>query len=152
MISLRDMREEEFSGYLDYFIPDYTDEIVTSYGIPYAQAHQRAIDAAATGLPQGVATIEQVLLCILSEDQHVGYIWYSHLTGATSVFILDFAILEKYRGNGLGRGAMLALEQRLKSQDVTQIGLRVATDNKAAQNLYLSGGFRATGINMIRQI
>jgi len=152
MISLRKMRQDEFSGYLDYFIPDYTDEIVTNYGIPYAQAHQRAIDAAATGLPQGVTTKEQVLLCILSDGQHVGYIWYSHLTGADSIFILDFVILEKFRRNGLGRSAMLALEQRLKSQDVTQIGLRVAADNKAAQNLYLSGGFRATGINMIRQI
>ena len=152
MIKLRAMREDEFTGYLDYFIPDYANEIMANYGGSQQEALQKAKDEAATGLPQGVATKEQVLLCILLADQHVGYIWYRPQPDTQSVFILDFAILEQFRGNGYGRAAMRALEDHLKSDNVNQIGLRVAADNKAAQNLYLSGGFRATGINMIRQI
>lgn len=152
MISLRNMREDEFSGYLDYFIPDYANEIMSNYGSTPAEALKRAKDEAATSLSQGVATKEQVLLCILLADQHIGYFWYRHQTDAQSIFIFDFAILERFRGNGYGRAAMLALEDHLKLKNVNQIGLRVAADNKTAQNLYLSGGFRATGINMIRQI
>jgi len=152
MITLREMHEEEFHSYIDVFVPDYADEIVANYGTSHAQAVQKAQNTVATSLPQGTATKGQELLCILLGERIVGYFWYSYQTDDTSIFIQDFYILDDFRGKGYGREAMQALEAHVEAQGVGQIGLRVAADNKRAQHLYVSGGFRITGINMTRQI
>ena len=43
MISLRPMRADEYSAYLDYFIPDYAAEIIANYDLSPAEARLQAL-------------------------------------------------------------------------------------------------------------
>lgn len=151
-ITLRTMQADEFDGYRDYFIPDYAAEIVSNYGLSEAEAQAKATRDINQELTQGVATAGHVLLCITDTRGVVGYIWYRPNPDAGSVFISDFCILPTHQGKGYGKQALAILETQLIKDGFTQINLRVAADNARAQHVYAQGGFRATGINMIRRI
>jgi len=151
-IELRPMRASEFDGYQDYFIPDYAAEISSNYDLPHNEAHARASRETSEDLAQGVDTPGHALLCITNNADVIGYLWYKPDRQARSVFIYDFCILPAHQGKGFGKQALSILEAMLVRDGFEQIGLRVAADNEPAQNLYLKGGFHATGINMIRRI
>lgn len=153
MISLRPMRANEYSAYLDYFIPDYAAEISANYGLSDIEARAQATRETDEDLPQGVETADQALLCIISgADTVIGYIWYRPDLAARSAFISDFHILDSQQGNGYGKQALALLEAELAGSGITQIKLRVAADNKRAKHVYDVSGFRVTGINMSKTI
>ena len=151
-IALRPMRADEFDGYLDYFIPDYAAEISSNYDLPLDEAQARASREINDDLAQGVDTSGHELLCIVEESDVLGYIWYKPDQQARSVFVYDFCILTPHQGKGYGKRALTAFKALMSSAGFEQIGLRVAANDKRAQNLYLKGGFVATGVNMIRRI
>lgn len=150
------MRESEFPAYLAYFIPDYAVEIVANYGLSETAARAQAEREIASGLPDGVNTAGQVLLCIVDPsdavEQLVGYLWYKPDTAMHTAFITDFHILAAHQGQGLGKAAMTLLESDLRGKGFTQIKLRVAGDNARARHVYEVSGFHVTGINMSKVI
>ena len=156
MILLRPMQEDEYSAYLEYFIPDYAKEIESNYGLSDGESLARAQREIEADLPEGINTPGQVLLCLIArscdKDQHVGYLWYKPDTDMRTVFIYDFHIFGFCQGLGLGKQALRALEQDLREKDVEQIRLRVAGDNGCARHVYESTGFRVTGVNMSKVI
>jgi len=156
MIMLRPMREDEFPAYLAYFIPDYAQEIASNYQLSVADSQIRAKQEIAEDLPGGVNTPGQVLLCLMAcseqAEQHVGYLWYKPDTAMRTVFIYDFHIFNHCQGQGLGKKALAAFEQKLREQNFQQIRLRVAGDNARAQHVYEKSGFGVTGINMSKII
>ncbi|WP_395450011.1 GNAT family N-acetyltransferase [Aminobacter sp. UC22_36] len=156
MIILRPMRNDEYSGYLSYFIPDYAAEISRNFDMSEAQAFARARQEISDDLPDGPNTDGEVLLTItdsaLGSDVVIGYFWYRPDKTAHSAFISDFHILPAYQGNGYGKGALAALEATLSQAGFEQIRLRVAADNARAHHLYDVVGFRTTGINMSKRI
>lgn len=151
-ITLRPMRGDEFDGYLEYFIPDYAAEIESNYGLGLEEARARAVREIGEDLAQGVETVGQVLLCIINAEDLVGYLWYKPDHTARTAFIYDFYILPAHRGQGYGKQALIQLETHLATEGILQIGLRVAADNAPAQSMYNKGGYRTTGINMIKRI
>ena len=146
------MRDDEFRGYLDYFIPDYAAEISSNYGLSPQDAQAKALLEINEDLAQGPATPDHGLLCITEGTEVIGYLWYKPDQKTRSVFIYDFSILPPHQRKGHATQALVTFEAMLAKDGFEQIKLRVAADNKPAQNLYLKDGFRATGINMIRQI
>ncbi|WP_246703250.1 MULTISPECIES: hypothetical protein [unclassified Rhizobium] len=80
MISLRRMRDSEFPGYLEYFIPDYASEIASNYRLSNSESLAQAKREIASDLPDGVNTIGHVLLCLVdpteSPEKAIGYLWY----------------------------------------------------------------------------
>lgn len=156
MIALRPMRESEFPAYLAYFIPDYAAEIAANYGLSRESARAQAEREIASGLPDGVATAGQVLLCIVDPSEAaetlVGYLWYKPDAAMHTAFITDFHILASHQGQGLGKEAMAMLESDLRGKGFTQIKLRVAGDNARARHVYEVSGFHVTGINMGKAI
>ena len=152
MIGLRPMRSNEYSAYLEYFIPDYAAEIASNYGLSESASFVQAKREMAAELPEGVNTSGQVLLCVVDQsdasEQHVGYLWYKPDAKTHSVFICDFHILAAYQGKGLGKQALKVLEIELKGKGVEQIRLRVAANNHRARHVYEDTGFRVTGVNM----
>lgn len=151
-LTLRPMRTDEFDGYLAYFIPDYAAEISSNYGLSATDAQAKATREIAEDLPQGPATPDHDLLCIILNAEVIGYFWYKPDQKTRSVFIYDFCILPAFQGKGHGKFALTSFETMLANDGFEQIKLRVAADNKRAQDLYLKDGFRATGINMERRI
>ncbi|MCU6668736.1 GNAT family N-acetyltransferase [Enterobacteriaceae bacterium H4N4] len=152
MITLRPLQEDQYPAYLAYFIPDYADEIAANYRLAHGDALARAKQETADLLPQGVNTAGHVLLCLLNDDRHVGYLWYKPDPAARAAFIYDFHILNAYQGQGLGKQALHALEQDLREKGFEQIKLRVAGDNARARSLYETSGFGVTGVNMSKTI
>lgn len=156
MIVFRPMCEDEYPAYLDYFIPDYADEIASNYGLSHADAVARAKQETTESLPDGVNTSGHVLLCLITSsdntDRHVGYLWYKPDPIMRTVFIYDFHIFGACQGQGLGKQTLQALEQDLQQKGFTEIRLRVAGDNVRARHLYESGGFGVTGINMSKTL
>jgi ribosomal protein S18 acetylase RimI-like enzyme len=58
-----------------------------------------------------------------------------------AAFIYGFGILPDYRGHGYGKEALKATLAMLRTHDITNVGLEVATENSKALNLYKSCGF-----------
>ncbi len=148
MVTLRDMRVNEYPAYLDYFLPDYAGEISAAFGLDANAARARAEAEMQRDLPQGPATPGQRLLCIDHQGALAGYLWLRpELSGA---FILDFHILPALQRRGLARKALAALQADLAATGGSQIRLRVAPDNTRAQAVYAAAGFRVTGYNMAK--
>jgi ribosomal protein S18 acetylase RimI-like enzyme len=150
------MRDDEYSAYLEYFIPDYAVEIASNYRISEDAAQAQAKREVEGDLPDGVNTSGHVLLCLVDQsdasEKLIGYLWYKPDATMRSAFIYDFQILAAYQGKGLGKQALNVLESELKAKGFEQIKLRVAEDNNRARHVYEATGFRVTGINMSKTI
>lgn len=151
-LSLRPMLVDEFAGYRAYFIPDYAAEISANYGMSPNDALAKATLEIAEDLPQGPETPDHCLMCIIEGSEVIGYLWYKPDLKTRSVFVYDFGILPAHQRKGHATQALVSFETMLAKDGFEQIKLRVAADNKPAQNLYKKDGFRTTGINMVRDI
>ncbi|KUI97496.1 GNAT family N-acetyltransferase [Vibrio sp. MEBiC08052] len=156
MVVLRDMREDEYPDYCQYFIDDYSQEIANNYGHSIERATELAKKELHRCFPVGLKGNEHSLLCIDAEVDgqlnRVGYLWHSIKAKDKSTFIYDFFVSDEYRGLGYGTKVIGALEKQLQQVGVNQIKLRVAYQNKRALKLYQEVGFVITGFNMSKTI
>ncbi|SON52024.1 Acetyltransferase [Vibrio tapetis subsp. tapetis] len=156
LVHLRAMRQEEYPDYCQYFIADYSQEIATNYGHSMEMAIELAKADLLRCFPNGLETAEHDLLCIEINSNDVavpvGYLWHSINQHDHSTFIYDFFISEEYRGKGIGKSAIEALERQLLPLGIKQIKLRVAYHNSRALKLYQEVGFAITGYNMAKTI
>ncbi|MEZ8339282.1 GNAT family N-acetyltransferase [Vibrio cyclitrophicus] len=152
MIKLRPMTSSEYPAYCDYFIDDYSREIVENYGHSLDRAIELANQDLLRSFPNGLETNDHALLCVESGSELVGYLWHSINAADKSTFIYDFFIFPNFRNNGYGKLAISVLESQLKSVGIEQIKLRVAYQNKRALKLYQEIGFAISGYNMSKKI
>lgn len=156
MIILRNMRNDEFSAYCDYFVTDYSEEITLNYGHSPTVAHDLAKQALTDSFPNGLESDEHTLLCIEAnlngQLKVVGYLWHAIKKSESSTFIYDFYIDAAFRAKGYGKQAMNQLEQQLADVGIKQIKLRVAYHNQRALSLYQAVGFTISGYNMSKTI
>lgn len=155
MISYRKMTSEEFSEYREYSNEFRGRELSEAHQVSVNEGIRLANNELDECLPLGLETGGNYLLCIEAKysdkSDVVGYLWYGYRLGDTSAFIYDIQIFPIYRGKGYGKHSFDLLEQTLRSQGVNQLELLVSSDNKRAFKLYTELGFRATGINMVKQ-
>jgi ribosomal protein S18 acetylase RimI-like enzyme len=144
------MRKDEFQPYLDHFIPEYVADLCGNYAMSRDAAHEKVMKALEQDFPNGWGTEKQTLLCIESNGQTVGVLWYN--TDGHAAFVADFEIYAPHRNTGAGTRAMQIFEQHLAGLGITEIHLRVAGDNPRAKRLYDRAGFTVTGIRMMRVI
>ncbi|MGF1684991.1 N-acetyltransferase family protein [Photobacterium minamisatsumaniensis] len=156
MVVVREMRQEEYPAYCQYFIDDYSQEIAKNYGHSLEIAVELAKKELHRSFPDGLEGNEHSLLCIDAEIdgqfQLVGYLWHSINRSDKSTFIYDFYVSNEYRGSGYGTQSISALETQLQSIGINQIKLRVAYHNERALKLYKDVGFKITGFNMSKKI
>jgi ribosomal protein S18 acetylase RimI-like enzyme len=156
MVIIRDMLPQEYAAYCEYFIKDYSQEIVENYGHSIETAIQLAEKDLYEAFPNGLENSPHKLMCIEVDNDkevtHVGYLWHSINESDTSTFIYDFYISENYRGKGYGKKAIDVLGLQMQDQEIANIKLRVAFQNKRALKLYLDSGFVITGYNMLKEI
>ncbi|MBE8605948.1 GNAT family N-acetyltransferase [Vibrio sp. Vb5031] len=152
MIKLRPMTSSEYPAYCDYFIDDYSREIVENYGHSLDRAIELANQDLLRSFPNGLETNVHALLCVESGSELVGYLWHSINAADKSTFIYDFFIFPNFRNNGYGKLAISVLESQLKSVGIEQIKLRVAYQNQRALKLYQEIGFAISGYNMSKKI
>jgi ribosomal protein S18 acetylase RimI-like enzyme len=80
-----------------------------------------------------------LLRTIIADGRKVGVLWYG-LRGEREAFVWDLVIYPTWRNQGFAKSAMLAMEQELRTMQVTRITLNVFAHNSVATRLYSTMG------------
>ena len=87
--------------------------------------------------------------------ERVGDLWFAERDsdfGDKAAFIYSIEIFEEFRGRGLGRQAMLALEDEVRRRGLSRIALNVFGGNDVARSLYRSVGYAETAVFMSKEL
>ncbi len=155
MITLIPMPDTDYEAWKEYGIAEFAKDKQRTHGYTMDEALKLSRNSFEGGLPDGLKTKDQYIFNIHdSGDQVIGTCWFAinEDYGLRKAFIYDIEIVEGKRGNGYGRAAMLAMEETIKSQGITKVGLHVFGFNKAAYALYQSLGYGVTDISMEKEI
>ncbi|MBM6828675.1 ribosomal protein S18-alanine N-acetyltransferase [Anaerotignum lactatifermentans] len=79
-----------------------------------------------------------------AEGRVIGYAGMWHVI--TEGHITNVAVLEEYRGQGVGDALMYRLEEYAMEKEMVGITLEVRMSNAPAQHLYHKHGYRAEGL------
>ena len=148
MVKLVKMQQEDFEPYLERGIREYADDHVRNGNWTVEESLERSRREFEHLLPDGVNSRDQFLYSIVYEkgENKIGWLWVQ--VKDQKAFIYDFVIDEGFRGQGFGKQALVALDEKIKSMDVQSVGLHVFGDNITAQELYKKMGYQITGIHM----
>lgn len=148
MVQLVPMKQEDLEPYLERGIREYADDHVRNGNWSAEEALERSKKEFEQLLPEGVNSRDQFLYSLVNETDgnKVGLLWVQ--VKDRKAFIYDFIIDESYRGQGYGKQALAALDEKLKAMNVESAELHVFGDNTTAQELYKKMGYQITGIHM----
>lgn len=118
------MTDEEYDRWRDAELASYAQEMVDSGMLSPEAAGARSAEQHAEFLPQEQATPGMHLLRVLDgTGQPVGVLWVGpHPRKDGAGFVYDVAVDEERRGQGHGRGAMLAAEAIGRQEGWSEIG------------------------------
>jgi ribosomal protein S18 acetylase RimI-like enzyme len=91
------------------------------------------------------------------KTQSIGYLVLQtsareELTGVSQGWIMDFAVLPKWRGKGAGRELLKAAEDHCTEQGLLYLGLAVSSHNVRALHLYEQFGFAEERKLMVKRL
>lgn len=154
-MQLTKMTQEEFDRWAPRSRENYALDKVKANDFTQKEANEIAERDFLRLLPDGPNSKDNFLFSMKNDSKtKVGYAWFS-VRGAPDnrkAFICDIIIEESYRGQGLGRRAMLLLEDEVKKLGLKEIGLHVFGFNEAAIKLYQSLGYQTTDLVMAKTI
>jgi ribosomal protein S18 acetylase RimI-like enzyme len=151
-VNLRPMSPQEFVPYEDADAHHYAENMVRVGFWSPEWAFKKAKDIHANLLPDGVHTKDH-LFFVIEDTQNkdsIGVIWLfiDRETEPPSGFIYDLLLHAPFRGQGLGKQAMLVLEKKAKELGLASLALNVFEDNTIAKALYTSLGYQVQSLNM----
>jgi ribosomal protein S18 acetylase RimI-like enzyme len=151
MVKLERMQQEDFERFLEQEIGDYAEEHVRNGNWPAEGAVERSRKEFEHYLPEGVDSKDQYVWSIFDDaDNKIGALWVQ--VKEKKAFIFDFVIDETFRGQGYGKQALTAMDEKLKSMDTESVALHVFGDNITAQELYKKMGFNITDMHMRKML
>ncbi|MDF2935614.1 MAG: yycN [Paenibacillaceae bacterium] len=143
------MNESELQAFLDFMIPVYAKDKVDAGTWKAEEAQQFSTEAYARLLPDGLATEGNYLYMIEEEaGTQVGFIWLYVEHATQEAFLYEITLYEEWRGRGLGKDTMAAMEQKAKELGAKAVGLHVFGHNLRALRLYEKSGYQTTDISM----
>jgi ribosomal protein S18 acetylase RimI-like enzyme len=151
-IILRPMTLEEFVQYEDADAHRFAENMVNAGFWSPEGAYDRAKAIHASLLPDGAHTKDH-LFFVIEDAQNkdaMGVIWLfiDRETEPASGFIYDLLLHPHFRGRGLGKQAMLALENKARDIGLPSLALNVFEENTIAKALYTSLGYQVQSSNM----
>ena len=149
MIKLVKMSPEVFALWNERIWVLYREELIRS-GTSESAADKNVESNVAETMPGGVLSSGQFVFEVFDDDTHVGNVWLAQ--NESEWFIYDIDIDEPYRGKGLGRATMRAIEDHVRSLGGSEIGLSVFGFNTIALKLYLSEGYTTTRMSMSKEL
>jgi ribosomal protein S18 acetylase RimI-like enzyme len=150
MLKLVPLTEAEFTPWIDRVRSNFVGDLTHYHGLSEDEAKVLASQQIDGILQQGLGTPNQYIFRLESESGTVGAIWFA-IRGTQSkrkLFLSDIFIDENQRGKGLGKKAMLLLEDKAREFGASKIGLHVFARNTPAVELYRSLGFENTSYLM----
>ncbi|MEU7713715.1 GNAT family N-acetyltransferase [Micromonospora chalcea] len=155
-LSVRAMTPEEFDSWQDELTAEYAREHVTAGNWTPEEAPDRAREANAVLLPQGMATPGMLfLLGVLADGSPVGRLWISltHPRGLTGcAYLYDIEVAAEHRGRGLGRALLTAGERAAREHGAQALELNVFGANETARKLYETSGYRVITQQMRKEL
>jgi ribosomal protein S18 acetylase RimI-like enzyme len=155
-VRLRPLRGDEFSAFAEGGKRQYAEDMVENGGFRPETAQTKAEHDFASILPDGLATEGHFIFAVEdpSSGERVGRLWFARRTVDVGdvAFVYDVTIDEHARGRGLGRAAMLALEQEVRAQGLDRISLNVFGGNAVARALYASLGYQEMHVWMSKDV
>jgi len=137
------MTDKEFKSYKEWFIKDYSSDLIKSGRSSIDEACANAKEVFERLLPQGLHTKDNYIYTILSSNtEDIGIIWYKQ--DKNYGFIYDFLIREKYRKKGYGYEVLTEIEKDAIKKDINLMGLHVFEFNESAISLYNKLGYEVT--------
>lgn len=155
MLRLAPMSEEDFAEYLTRSTDEFARGAVIARGVSYDQALEGARNyIQKNAFSQGLHTPGQFLFNIEVADGRVGYLHFGEAknSNAGEVFGWDIMIFDEFRGQGLGRLAMIEASRILAEKGYSSIKLHVWGHNDHAVKLYQEMGFHITEMTMSTSI
>ena len=157
MIQLIPMTQPEYAQWTAQAIADYAGEKVRAGAWDASDALERSRAEFEQLLPNGLASTDNYLYSIWSDDAPldtpVGMLWIAALRRPPAqAFVYDFIIFEPYRRRGYGSQALHALEDKVRGLGLDTIGLHVFGHNHGAIALYEKAGYEVTDINMSKRV
>jgi ribosomal protein S18 acetylase RimI-like enzyme len=151
-VTLRPMTPEEFVPYEDPDVHHFAENMVQVGFWSTGGALDKAKDLHARLLPEGIHTPDH-LFFVIEENQHhdsIGVLWLfiDRETEPSSGFLSNILVHMLFRGQGLGKQAMLALEQKALELGLASLALNVFENNPLAKALYTSLGYQVQSSNM----
>jgi ribosomal protein S18 acetylase RimI-like enzyme len=150
-VTLRPLRADEFADWHAAHTRRYADGMVEFAGMTREAADQKAAADIASVLRDGLAT-EGLRVWAIEDDR--GCVVGSVMLGIRQgeAWLYDIVVDEQKRGRGLGRAAMLALEDEIRSLGFPSVGLNVWGGNEIARSLYRSLGYAERSVGMIKNL
>jgi ribosomal protein S18 acetylase RimI-like enzyme len=156
MARLRQMREDEYPAFERVVKDAYIRDMVESGFMSPAEAKTKADSDLAAELPNGLRTANTYVYAIQDDSgSMVGHAFVGKRVdqgGAEVAFIYDIWLDRRARGKGLGRDAMVELEDEVRGLGLTRMRLNVFGHNKKARELYRSLGYEELSILMGKSI
>ena len=154
-MKLEKMTQTDFEVWAPRSRQDYADDQIRANGLTKHEAYEFSERDFARLLPDGLSTKDNYLYTIKHSDRKVvGYLWFC-IRGADDcrkALLCEIVIDENYRGQGIGKRAMLQFEQEVMKLGLNKIDLHVFGYNENAIRLYQSLGFKTTKLVMSKSL
>ena len=155
MVVLREMTQGEFDEYYLHGSRALAEAFAASEDLAWSEAERRACASFARALPGlKVSTPGQCLRVIESEGLRVGVVWYAFRRDRqpADLFVFDLIVDVGYRGRGIGRAAMMKVEDVARKEALTRISLHVFDENSAARRFYTRLGYDGPGPHLTKEV
>jgi ribosomal protein S18 acetylase RimI-like enzyme len=153
-VRLRRLVDDEIASFVAATRADYELGILNA-GLSEEEAHAKAERDFATLVRDGRPVAGQELFVIEDAETGapMGRVWLGErFTGQRIGFLYDIEIDERFRGRGLGREAMLLVEEEARRRGFVEIRLNVFGGNETAHSLYRSLSYVEFTIGMRKRL
>jgi ribosomal protein S18 acetylase RimI-like enzyme len=149
------MAEADYAKFCAAAIPGFAADKVAAGQWRAEESLELARKAYEQLLPDGLATANQYLYCVVGDrDEVVGTLWFAakEQAGRRIAYIYEIEIQPEHRRRGHARRALEAAEAEARKLGLDGIGLHVFGHNAGARALYESLGYQPTNINMFKPL
>jgi ribosomal protein S18 acetylase RimI-like enzyme len=156
MVILVEMTGVEFAEWKEEAVPEYAADKIRAGNDIEDGSVERSRKEFDSLLPAGPKTNGHHLLSVVDEktNRRVGMVWYGDAPGRRTdmLFIYDIRVDKAQRGKGYGTATLRLVEEEAKKLGKKRIGLHVFGHNPGARELYERLGYKATNINMAKDL
>lgn len=150
MIALRPLRDDEFAAWDATHRAEYERGLVEFAGLGREAARAKVEHDVTAALPDGLATEGTWIWAVEDDGRKVGTMFLGRLGG--ECWLYDITIDAAERGRGVGRRAMLALEDEVRALGHDSLKLNVWGGNAVARGLYRSLGYVEQSVHMRKSL
>jgi ribosomal protein S18 acetylase RimI-like enzyme len=154
-LRLRPMADREFDEWVTSARQEYVRQRVEA-GEPEDVAQRLSDEQHEQMFPGGRPGPGHRLFCVDRGGEQIGVVWVGPYPQRPdqndSVWLYDIEIAAPYRGQGAGRQALTLLEEQLRADGHTELGLNVFGHNLVARELYTSAGYREVAVTMVKPL